>query len=48
MIFGTGSQFEFAVSCSLNLPSNASRTSLSLKAHTAEPAIELDGVVKTP
>ena len=46
-ILTTGNQFEFAVSCSLNAPSNVSNRSLNLNAQIALPAIELAGVVKT-
>ena len=44
----TGSQFELAVSCSLNGPSKVSRTSLIWKAQIAFPPMAFSGVVKTP
>lgn len=43
----TGSQLEFMVSCSLKAPSKASKMERIEKAHTADPGMELEGVVKT-
>lgn len=44
---GTGNQFEFIVSCSLKGPSKVSKIFCTVKAHTAEPLIELTGVENT-
>jgi hypothetical protein len=47
LILGTGSQFEFEVSCSLNAPSNVSRRSRTRKAQIALADMLFRGVVKT-
>ncbi len=48
LIFGTGSQLELAVSCSLKAPSKVSRRSRSRNAQMAFAEIEFFGVVNTP
>lgn len=48
LAFFTANQLELMAVCSLKEPSKVSEMSCRLKAHTAEPLIELGGVVNTP